>query len=119
MNRAKFARLVLVLFLMSSAAWAQSGAIAGIVQDAQGAAVANVTVEASSPALIEGSRKVSTNDEGLYKIVDLRPGTYTVTFSLNGFTTVKREGIELTTSFTATVNASLNPGAVKIGRAHV
>ena len=92
--------------------FAQSGSIAGVVQDSQGATVANVTVEASSPALIEGSRKVTTNDEGLYKIVDLRPGVYTVTFTQPGFTTLKREGIELTTSFTATVNVSLTPGAV-------
>ena len=53
-----------------------------------------------------------TDGSGLYRIVDLRPGTYSMTFSLPGFTTVKREGIELTGSFTATINADLKVGAV-------
>src|SRR5436190_23080625 len=95
--------------------WAQSattGSIAGVVRDATGAALPGVTVEAASPALIEKVRTVVTDGEGQYKIVDLRPGTYTVTFTLPGFSTVKREGIELTTGFTATVNGELKVGAV-------
>src|SRR5439155_18798367 len=71
------------------------------------------TVEASSPALIEKVRSVVTDDQGLYKIIDLRPGTYTVTFTLTGFSTVKREGLELTTSVTATVNADLRVGGLE------
>src|SRR5262249_49517725 len=71
-----------------------------------------VSVEAASPALIEKSRSVVTDSQGAYTIVDLRPGVYTVTFTLPGFSTVKREGIELTTSFTANVNAELKVGAV-------
>jgi hypothetical protein len=72
-----------------------------------------VTVEASSPALIEKVRSVVTDDRGEYKIVDLRPGTYTVTFSLTGFSTVKREGIELNAGFTAPVSADLKVGSLE------
>ena len=72
-----------------------------------------VSVVATSPALIEGSRSVTTNEAGRYSIVNLRPGTYIVTFTLAGFSTVKREAIELTSDFTATVNAQLTVGAVE------
>ncbi|MBI2186723.1 MAG: TonB-dependent receptor [Acidobacteria bacterium] len=94
--------------------WAQqAGSIAGAARDTSGAVLPGVTVEAASPALIEKVRTVVTNSQGLYVIVDLRPGTYTVTFTLPGFTTFRREGIELTTGFTATVNAELRLGAVE------
>jgi hypothetical protein len=89
-----------------------SGTIAGVVKDATGAVLPGVTVEASSPALIERARMVTTDGQGEYKIVDLRPGTYAVTFDLSGFAKVKREGIELTTGFTATVNAEMKVGSV-------
>src|SRR6202521_4266228 len=95
--------------------WAQSltaGSIAGVVRDAAGAVLPGVTVEASSPALIEKSRSVVTDGEGQYKIVDLRPGAYTITCSLPGFSTVTREGLELTTGFTATVNVEMKVGSV-------
>src|SRR5687768_17352970 len=82
----------------------QSGSIAGVVRDSSGAVLPGVTVEASSPALIEKSRTVVTDGQGRYQIVDLRPGTYVVAFTLPGFSTVRREGIELTTGFTANVN---------------
>ena len=72
-----------------------------------------VTVEAASPVLIEKTRSVVSDATGQYRIVDLRPGTYSVTFSLTGFTTVKREGIELSGSFVATVNADLRVGALE------
>jgi hypothetical protein len=101
------------LVLLPAAARAQtltSGSIAGVAQDISGAVLPGVTVEASSPALIEKVRGVVTDGSGQYKIVDLRPGLYTVTFSLGGFSTVKREGIELTTGFTATVNAEMKVG---------
>jgi hypothetical protein len=71
-----------------------------------------VTVEASSPALIEKVRSVVTDTQGLYRIVDLRPGTYEVTFTLPGFATFKRDGIELTTGFTAQVNAEMKVGTL-------
>src|SRR5437773_4599512 len=71
-----------------------------------------VTVEAASPGLIEKVRVVVTDAQGQYKIVDLRPGVYTVTFSLTGFSTVKREGIELTPNVTANVAAQLTVGDI-------
>jgi hypothetical protein len=91
---------------------ANSG-IAGVVKDSSGAVLPGVSVEAASPALIERVRTVVTDERGEYKIIDLRPGTYTVTFSLTGFGTIRREGIELTTNFTANVNAELRVGAVE------
>ena len=100
------------LLLFSSTTFAQ-GSIAGAVKDTTGGAMPGVSVEATSPVLIEKLRTVVTDEEGLYKIVDLRPGVYTVTFSLAGFNTFRREGIELTGSFTATVNAELRVGALE------
>src|SRR5262245_37546531 len=99
----------IVLFATASAA--QSG-IAGVVRDTSGAVLPGVTVEATSPALIEKSRTAVTDGEGTYRILDLRPGIYAVTFVLTGFNTVRREGIELPAAFTATVNAELQVGAV-------
>ena len=118
MNAQRIARVVLVypvLFLLPALAWAQaeSGNIAGAVRDASGAVMPGVTVEAASPALIEKVRVVTTDGQGLYRIVDLRPGTYTVTFTLPGLGTVKREGIALTTGFTANVNAELKVGSLR------
>ncbi len=104
--------LVLVcLAIVPSAAFAQAS-IAGVVKDTSGAVLPGVTVEASSPVLIERSRTAVTDTSGLYRIVDLRPGTYLVTFTLGGFTTFKRDGVELTGSFTATINADLRVGAI-------
>jgi hypothetical protein len=103
-----------VLVLAASvSAQVSAGAIAGTVRDASGGVIPGVTVEASSPALIEKVRNTVTDNEGQYRIVDLRPGIYTVTFSLPGFTTVRREGIELTTEFTATVNAEMRVGSIE------
>ena len=103
--------LVFVLALGLPAAAHAQASIAGTVKDTSGAVLPGVTVEASSPALMEKTRSVVT-DDGQYRIVDLRPGTYTVSFTLQGFATVKREGIELTGSFTATVNAEMRVGGV-------
>jgi hypothetical protein len=88
---------------------AQSG-IAGTVKDASGAVAPGVVVTASSPALIEKTRSVLTDGSGQYKIVDLRPGIYSVSFALPGFTVQQREGIELTANFVADVNANLQVG---------
>ena len=92
---------------------ALSGSIAGVVRDSSGAVLPGVTVEASSPALIERTRTVTTDDNGVYRIVSLVPGVYSVTFTLAGFGSVKRDGIELTTGFTAQVNTELNVGGVQ------
>ena len=101
------------LLALPALGYAQNGSIAGVVRDTTGGVMPGVTVEAASPALIERVRTVTTDSQGQYKIVDLRPGTYTVTFTLAGFNTVKREGIILTADFTATVNADLRVGAVE------
>lgn len=117
MARQRVMRFVMLwcLVLLPSVGEAQtavSGAIAGRVQDATGGVLPGVTVEAASPALIEKVRSVITDDQGLYRIVDLRPGVYTVTFTLPGFAVVRREGVELTAGFTATVSADLKVGEV-------
>src|SRR2546422_1624790 len=103
---------LLGLLLLPSAAYAQA-AITGVVKDASGGVLPGVTVEAASPALIEKVRSVISDATGQYRIVDLRPGTYSVTFSLPGFSTVKREGIELSGTFVATINGELKVGALE------
>jgi hypothetical protein len=114
MDRLRIAAfLAVAVCVVPRAALAQNTGIAGVVKDASGGVMPGVTVEAASPALIEKVRSVVTNAQGLYSIVDLRPGIYSVTFTLPGFSAVKREGIELTGSFTATVNADLQVGAVE------
>jgi Carboxypeptidase regulatory-like domain len=102
---------LLGILLVAAAAHAQ--AIAGVVTDTSGAVLPGVTVEVSSPALIERARSVVTDGTGRYNIIALMPGTYTVTFTLTGFTIVKRGGIELVSSFTAPVNAELKVGTVE------
>ena len=102
-----------VAVVMPATAFAQASGIAGVVRDTTGAVMPGVVVEASSPALIERVRTVTTDSQGQYKIVDLRPGAYTVTFTLPGFSMVKREGIDLPAAFTATVNADLRVGALE------
>ena len=96
--------------LLAPAAWAQ--AIAGSVSDNTGGVLPGVTVTAASPALTGGDRVVVTNGQGLYTIIDLRPGTYTVTFNLPGFSVVLREGVVLTTGFTANIDTELSVGAL-------
>lgn len=101
-----------VIVFMPSLAVAQS-AIAGLVTDNTQAVLPGVTVEAASPVLIEGNRVAYTDAQGRFSIVDLRPGTYTVKFSLPGFTTLVRDDVQLPASFTATVNAVLMFGVVE------
>ena len=111
--------LVLVALLFSAAIWtgeadAQTGSgIAGVVKDSSGGVLPGVTVEAASPAIIGGARAAVTDSNGQYKIIDLRPGDYTVTFSLPGFRTVNRDGITLPASFVATVNVELSVGGLE------
>jgi hypothetical protein len=95
-----------------SPAAAQSS-IAGVVKDGSGGVLPGVTVEASSPALIEGTRVSTTDGSGQYQLTDLRPGVYSVTFTLTGFSVLRREGIQLPAAFTATVNAELTVGALE------
>src|SRR6266436_6334961 len=111
-----FARIitgVLCLALLPAIASAQTSGLAGTVRDASGAVLPGVTVEASSPALIERTRSAVTDGAGQYKIIELRPGTYSVTFTLPGFSVVKRDNVELTSDFTAAINADLKVGALE------
>lgn len=105
--------VLLTLVLVPAFAAAQTSNISGTVRDASGGVLPGVTVEASSPALIEKTRATVTGGSGTYSILALRPGIYTVTFALPGFTTVIREGIELTSDFTATINVDLKVGALE------
>jgi hypothetical protein len=101
------------LLLLATAAWAQEeGGIAGVARDPSGAVLPGVSVEVASPALIEKVRTATTDGEGRFSITNLPVGTYTVTFTLEGFTTFRREGITLTTGFTATVNGDLRVGTL-------
>ncbi|MGH9239269.1 MAG: carboxypeptidase regulatory-like domain-containing protein, partial [Vicinamibacterales bacterium] len=106
-----FGIVLVALCLLPSTALAQ-GSITGLVRDSSGAVLPGVTVEASSPALIEKVRTTTTDSSGLYRIEDLRPGTYVVTFTLSGFGPVRREDIVLSGSFAASVNVDLKVGAL-------
>ena len=86
------------------------GTVAGAVKDASGAVLPGVTVEVASPALIEKVRTVVTDGSGQYQIVNLPPGTYTVTFALPGFSTFKRDSVEVSVNFTSTINAEMRVG---------
>jgi hypothetical protein len=104
--------LVAALFLALPTLASAQAAIAGSARDASGGALPGVIVEATSPALIEKVRTAVTDERGLFRIVGLPPGEYSVTFALPGFNQVKRDGIELTGSFVAQIDASLTVGGV-------
>jgi hypothetical protein len=113
----RWTRLVAIGVLLTAASASSASAqglatIAGVVKDASGLVLPGVTVEASSPALLEKSRTVVTDGTGQYKIVSLPPGAYTVVFTLSGFNSVRREGVELAGSFVASINADLKVGNV-------
>jgi len=115
MTRAKSLSVVvsaLLLLLLATQVSAQSS-IVGVVKDATGLVLPGVTVEASSPVLIERTRSTVTDTNGQYRLVDLRPGTYAVLFTLPGFSTLRRDGFELPSDFTATLNIDLKVGAVE------
>ena len=111
--RLRGACLSTLLLLAAAPAAAQDSGIAGAVTDDTGGVLPGVAVEAASPVLIEGSRLAVTDARGRYAFTALRPGVYTVTFTLTGFTTVVREGVELTAGFTAPLNAALAVGALE------
>src|SRR5688500_15192685 len=115
MTQLSFVRAALMglacFVVLPATAGAQS-AIAGLVTDTTGAVLPGVTVEAASPALIEKLRTAVTDGRGRYTIVDLRPGVYTITFTLTGFVTQVRQAMELPANFTATLNVELSVGAV-------
>jgi hypothetical protein len=111
-------RFVAVLFVFSwmlllPALASAQALIAGVVRDTSGAVLPGVTVEASSPALIEKVRTGVTDNNGRYQIVELRPGPYTVTFTLAGFSTFKRDGVVLSGAAATAVDAELRVGALE------
>ena len=115
-KRLQFAAFALTVLLVPCTTWSQDSAsatITGVVRDPSGGVLRGVTVEAASPALIEKVRVATADGDGRFRIIDLRPGEYVVTFTLPGFRTLRREGIALTTGFTATVNADLSLGGVE------
>jgi len=103
--------LVTALVVLPAAVYAQAS-ISGVIKDASGAVLPGVTVEAASPVLIEKTRSAVSDGSGQYRIINLLPGKYSVTFTLAGFSTIRREDIELTGGFNATVNADLKVGGV-------
>src|SRR5687767_2138983 len=105
----RIAILVGALTAFGPAVASAQSSIVGVVKDTSGAVLPGVTVVAASPALIEKVRTAVTDSQGLYSIIDLRPGVYSVTFSLSGFQTARRENIDLPSAFTATINGE-RPG---------
>src|SRR6266545_2775392 len=92
---------------LAAPAWAQTGAIEGVVRDASGGVLPGVTTEVNSPALIERARVAVTDSSGNYQFLRLPAGSYTIKFSLTGFRTVERANITINAGFTATINAEL------------
>ena len=108
--------LITGLLVLPSTVHAQGAvlaAVTGIVQDSSGGVLPGVTVEVSSPVLIEKVRSAVTDSTGRYRLNNLPAGTYTLTAAVSGFNTVRREGLELSGSFTATVNLSLQVGTLE------
>jgi hypothetical protein len=103
---------VLIVAAWASAQGVTQASVFGVVTDASGGVLPGVTVEAASPVLIEKVRSTVTDGTGRFQIIELRPEIYTVTFTLTGFSAVRREGIELSGSFAARVNAELHVGTV-------
>jgi hypothetical protein len=108
----RFALIALAAVVLAPASLYAQASVVGVVKDTSGAVLPGVTVEVSSPALIEKTRSTVTDGSGLYQITQLVPGTYTVAFTLTGFSTYKRDGIELSGSFVATINADMKVGSV-------
>src|SRR5215813_13894319 len=111
-TRVRTLLLLVLAGLLPSAAWAQVS-LSGTVKDASGAVLPGVTVEASSPALIEKTRSATTDGSGQYRITNLQPGTYVMMFTLPGFAPVKREGIELTGTQTITIPIEMRVGGLE------
>src|SRR5689334_1804112 len=107
------AKVALLAAVVLFPALAHAQSLAGVVRDASGAVLPGVTVEAASPALIEKVRSVVTDGTGQYRLETLPPGSYSVTYSLPGFSTVKRDGVEVSTGVTVTLNAEMRVGGVQ------
>jgi hypothetical protein len=105
--------IVVSALLVPAGASAQDASVAGVIRDVSGGVLPGVTVEAASAALIEKVRSVVTDGTGQYRIVALPPGTYRLTFALPGFSTVIREGIQLTGAVTAAINVEMRVGTLE------
>ena len=112
MKLSKLFLVALAVVLVPAAALAQTQ-IVGQVTDNTGGSLPDVTVEARGAALIERARTANTDDQGRSTIVDLRPGAYTITFTLSGFNVLVRDGIRLPSDFTATIDAEMTVGALE------
>jgi hypothetical protein len=112
MRKVFFAAALVVAVFVPSIVFAQAS-IAGVVRDSSGGVLPGVTIEAASPVLIEKVRSSVSDGNGRYQIIDLRPGVYTVTFSLTGFNAVRRDGVELAGAGTTTVDVELRVGALE------
>ena len=110
MNRGIFACMFagVALFVLAPTQASAQSTIQGVVKDSSGAVMPNVTVTATSPALIEGSRTATTNGEGRFDIIDVRPGVYSIKFTATGFQTQQRDRVEVLSNTTATVNSDNN-----------
>jgi hypothetical protein len=106
-------RLVVCSLGLFLPATASAQGMTGVVKDSSGGVLPGVTVQASSPALIERARDTVSDDQGRFQIADLRPGIYTVTFTLSGFNVLKREGINLSAGFTAAINVEMSLGSLE------
>jgi hypothetical protein len=113
MRKLTFALFLVVPALLLPAQAAAQSTITGVVTDSSGAVLPGVTVEAASDVLIEKVRSSVTDGSGQYRIIDLRPGTYAVTFTLPGFNTFRRQELELPGEFVMTVNAELRVGTLE------
>ena len=113
MRRFTAVMFVLSWMLLLPAIASAQATVTGVVQDASGAVLPGVTVDASSPVLIEKVRTAVTDGNGRFQIVDLRPGLYRVSFSLTGFSTIVRDGVELTGSAVTRVDAQLRVGTIE------
>src|SRR5712672_1688790 len=109
----RFASIGLTALVLAPASVYAQASVVGVVKDTSGAVLPGVTVEVSSPALIEKTRSVVTDGQGRYSIVDLRPGIYTITYGLSGFTTVRRKDFELPSNFAATINVEMRVGGLE------
>ena len=104
--------LLVSLLLLPAASQAQ-GTLAGTIRDSSGAVLPGVTVEAASPALIEKVRTAVSDSSGQYRITELPPGTYTLTFTLTGFTTIRRDSVTVSGSGVIPINAEMRVGALQ------
>ncbi len=113
MRRIIYALIAFASVVLVPATVFAQGSITGVVRDSSGAVLPGVTVEAESPAIIERVRSAVTDGTGQYRITELRPGTYSVTFTLTGFNTVKREGVQISGAFNASIDAEMRVGALE------